>query len=1078
MTVQLWISQEFDTTHERIALRRFWNDMEDRFGQSDDLYLVLVNYSIGGRQVDLTVLKRDAIIVIELKECTDPFRATENGAWLTIPGGRVGTGRQNPFQQARDYRFLWVNFLQDKQSGFLPPGKAESMDFYHVSAFVAISPSLHPDPQNEIRRALWFRLVGLDQLTQAVYQQTSRKLHFTNQELKKLVTDVLHLRQVRPDDFFAGSLTARWEQYCRTLLDTHKDWTGMPPRLYISPDKMDIAPARVILCQKWPDDVLGISQNVVNQIIALGFSDLSWLVPASKPGLSEGVDLLQFVDECRRPLVLLGDPGMGKSVALERLALKYAERYVNDDGDYVPVLVRLRQYNSQKRDLCCLVRVALRGVNLSLDERGIEEVLQTEKLLLLFDGLDEALRDRDVVPAIETFRREYPQHRYVISCRAKAYEDMGNRIEGCEEVSILRLKPEEAATLWNSAVEAIQFDDLSYEIQGLLQTPLLLHLSPYAVKAQQEEIRTKSQLVDSIVRELIRTLGTLAGDIVERCLFRVALQMQGDGKYTIVRGRVFDIVAEYLEGESVAYQQEVAAAVLAHPMLIAPDLNIYSFWHPALQEYFAARGLQDAVLRQEGVSYGEIANRMVVYLRNSQWHETISYLAGFLGKDDVTKLIEYLLDFNQPYLAMVCALHAKSLQDGMVETVVNQVLEIVKAFSYVSYDAIQGDSIEELGMYLWRSLENEARHLSGALGNFIYTLSIAVVRFELEAHVEPELQSMLQSQDEIRRMIALYWLNVLIQQGASFSHRLVEITVANVLPRDFTYSWAGIGLFALMALPKMANREEYIPQWEKVLHSEEVPSIWHLLAVLALRETEGDEALRLLRYSLGNEDPQVRLVAVWEMTRGSGQSGELLRMVRDPNPIVAHEAALLLTMYYWDHEGEGDWLDDFAFAPVASSKLEFERLVTPLLGKIPYDMLSEQFAVLDMLIGPLDYLVKPLEHKNRIHVLLDSIYQQWCCYTSYSWTGSEIGAGPAIASAIWQVVLADLSGGFNDVRDTSELSLKGVKLADGGRLIWAYRELTDANIAYIKEWTDHEKAREVATLVLSGCYNARREGAD
>jgi hypothetical protein len=1073
MAVQLWIGQEFDTTHEQAALRRFWNDMQDRFGQSDDLYLVLVNYFIGGRQIDLTVLKRDAVIVIELKECTDPFRATENGAWLTIPDGRVvGTGRQNPFQQARDYRFRWINLLNKKKHMFLPQVKAQSMDLSHVSTFVAISPSLHAEVENKIPgHLIWFRLVGLDQLTEAVYQQTSRELGFSDQELRKLVADVLHLRQVRPDDFFAGSLTTRWEQYCRTLLDTHRDWTGMPPRLYISPDEMDIAPARVISCQKWTDDILGISQEVVNQIIALGFSDLSWLVPASKSGLSEGVDLLQFVDECRRPLVLLGDPGMGKSVALERLALKYAERYVNDDGDYIPVLVRLRQYNSQKRDLCYLVRVALRGVNLSLDERGIEEVLQTEKLLFLFDGLDEALRERDVVPAIETFRREYPQHRYVISCRAKAYEDMGNRIEGCEEVSILRLKPEEAATLWNSAVEAIQFDDLSYEIQGLLQTPLLLHLSPYAVKAQREEIRTKSQLVDSIVRELIRTLGTLAGDIVERCLFRVALQMQGDGKYTIVRGRVFDIVAEYLEGESVAYQQEVAAAVLAHPMLIAPDRNIFSFWHPALQEYFAARGLQDAVLRQEGVSFGEIANRMVVYLKNSQWHETISYLAGFLGTDDVTKLIEYLLDFNQPYLAMVCALQARSLQDGMMETVVSQAFQVLTRYSS---EAIQRASSEELAVYLWLLLENEALQFADDLGNFVHTLSVIVVHFELEAHVEPELQSLLQSQDEMQRVVALYGLNVFVEQGATFSDDLVK-TVFDILSPDRSI---GERLLAAKVIPQMASGERYLPTWEGVLHNREATEISHLLAVLALRETEGDKALELLRYALEDESPQVRLVAVWEMTRGGGQSGELLRMVRDPNPIVAHEAALLLTMYYWDHEGEGDWIDDFAFAPAASSKLEFERLVAPLAGKIPYDMLSEQFAELRLLTDPLDYLVKPLEHKNRIHVLLDSIYQQWCCYTSYSWTGSEIGAGPAIASVIWQVVLADLSGGSNDVRDTSELSLEGVKLADDGRLIWAYGELTDANIAYIKEWTDHEKAREVVTSVLSGCYKVRREGAD
>ncbi len=89
--------------------------MQAQFGQSDDLYFVLANYFIGGRQVDLTVLKRDAIIVIELKEFVDPFRAMENGAWLTRDGGVVGNAGQNPFEQVRDYRIRWINLMNEEK---------------------------------------------------------------------------------------------------------------------------------------------------------------------------------------------------------------------------------------------------------------------------------------------------------------------------------------------------------------------------------------------------------------------------------------------------------------------------------------------------------------------------------------------------------------------------------------------------------------------------------------------------------------------------------------------------------------------------------------------------------------------------------------------------------------------------------------------------------------------------------------------------------------------------------------------------------------------------------------------------
>jgi hypothetical protein len=89
LTIELWIGEEFQTSQERRALDHFLTDMNSSFGQSNELYLILANYCISGRQIDLTVLKKNAIIVIELKECADPFRATENGDWQTISDARV-----------------------------------------------------------------------------------------------------------------------------------------------------------------------------------------------------------------------------------------------------------------------------------------------------------------------------------------------------------------------------------------------------------------------------------------------------------------------------------------------------------------------------------------------------------------------------------------------------------------------------------------------------------------------------------------------------------------------------------------------------------------------------------------------------------------------------------------------------------------------------------------------------------------------------------------------------------------------------------------------------------------------------
>ena len=131
MTVELWIGQEFSRPYERKALERFVVDMEIEFGHTDELYLVLANYTLFGNQIDVTVLKRDAIIIIELKERQEAFKAYENGPWLTIPDGKkVGTGDRNPFEQVQSYRLKWVDFLKANREQFSSLTQAENVVFF------------------------------------------------------------------------------------------------------------------------------------------------------------------------------------------------------------------------------------------------------------------------------------------------------------------------------------------------------------------------------------------------------------------------------------------------------------------------------------------------------------------------------------------------------------------------------------------------------------------------------------------------------------------------------------------------------------------------------------------------------------------------------------------------------------------------------------------------------------------------------------------------------------------------------------------------------------------------------------
>lgn len=194
MAVELWMNEEFSTSQERNALDRLMEDLEIMHGDSNERWLVLVNYMLDGSQIDLTILKPDAIIIVELKDCDKPFTATENGDWVTPDGYNIGSGR-NPFRQVQQYKYRWMDFLKAHRREFSALSSAETKAVTHVSGIAAFTPLLHADVQNGIspNARKWFQICDISNLSRRVACQTSPLLHFTSLELERLVA-LLHLK--------------------------------------------------------------------------------------------------------------------------------------------------------------------------------------------------------------------------------------------------------------------------------------------------------------------------------------------------------------------------------------------------------------------------------------------------------------------------------------------------------------------------------------------------------------------------------------------------------------------------------------------------------------------------------------------------------------------------------------------------------------------------------------------------------------------------------------------------------------------------------------------------------------------
>jgi formylglycine-generating enzyme required for sulfatase activity/energy-coupling factor transporter ATP-binding protein EcfA2 len=151
-------------------------------------------------------------------------------------------------------------------------------------------------------------------------------------------------------------------------------------------------------------------------------------------------------------LVLLGEPGSGKSTALRYLSYVLASAGLDPQLDlaaylpgwtlgrllpiFAPLLPLAKQFadhpttQGEATDLWAYLADHLqpKGANPGLGA-AVHEELEAGRVILLLDGLDEvagAGSRRKIVRAVQSFAERYPTCRIVVACRVRAYEGERN----------------------------------------------------------------------------------------------------------------------------------------------------------------------------------------------------------------------------------------------------------------------------------------------------------------------------------------------------------------------------------------------------------------------------------------------------------------------------------------------------------------------------------------------------------------------------------------------------------------------------------------------------------------------------
>jgi hypothetical protein len=383
---------------------------------------------------------------------------------------------------------------------------------------------------------------------------------------------------------------------------------------------------KIIITEKHKNDFIGATTNQTYYIERFLLNDVekefAWNFRAASMTLS---DIVNTEDK----IFILGNPGLGKSTELKKLALDFWKE--GEVDGFVPIFKNLRNFTNTD-DLYNFLPSNWTELN---------------NILLILDGIDEISYIEYFKSKLENFINKEgseKQIKYVISCRTNIYESLVSNIMSFKVFYLKNLTLDQSLKLLEKSCDfPINNEEIAAKFEDYLKTP-------FHIKIFANFINQKNSLPCNIA-ELWKNYidNRLSSDRYDK-LKKLAIDVQLIKKYS----RKTSLINELMKTNSfseenlfsiVKEDSIVQKEFLKNPLLdIAPSTETWFFEHRNIQEYFAA----DVISRW---SIEEIINFICIKGTNKthpSLFNTITFLINLLAKDsDELKDVIAWLKANQ-----------------------------------------------------------------------------------------------------------------------------------------------------------------------------------------------------------------------------------------------------------------------------------------------------------------------------------------------------------------------------------------------------------------------------------------------
>jgi DNA polymerase III delta prime subunit len=208
--------------------------------------------------------------------------------------------------------------------------------------------------------------------------------------------------------------------------------------------------------------------------------------------LPHGTKIINVFDEVNRALLILGEPGSGKTTMLLELARDLIARTEWDDGQPMPVVFNLSSWVEKQKPIADWLADELNS-KYDIPKKIAGHWVENDDLTLLLDGLDEVkLERRDAcVQAINDFRKEHGLAPLVVCSRTGDYGVLSTSLRLHGAVVLQPLTPKQINEyLAGAGVELLAVrKTLGHDttLWELVQSPLILSIMSLVYRGMSVE---------------------------------------------------------------------------------------------------------------------------------------------------------------------------------------------------------------------------------------------------------------------------------------------------------------------------------------------------------------------------------------------------------------------------------------------------------------------------------------------------------------------------------------------------------------------------------------------------------------